>query len=70
MSKAYHRDDQDWKSQTSDYSAPKRTKTKVTALQAAQEAEILSWKTLDAIQEHYLNDDDDITNEWSNFLAE
>jgi len=42
MSKAYHRDDQDWKSQTSDYSTPKKTKNKVTPLQAAQEAELLS----------------------------
>lgn len=65
MSKAFHRDDQDWKSQTSDYSAPKKKREKATPLQKAQAAEIASGATLD----RYLNeDDDDLTNEWDVFL--
>jgi hypothetical protein len=68
MSKAYHRDEQDWKSQTSDYSTPKK---KLTPLQAAKKAEIESRDiTLSVIRQRLDDDDIDITDEWSNFLGE
>lgn len=68
MSKAYHRDEQDWKSQTSDYSTPKK---KLTPIQIAKTAEIQSRDiTLSAIRERLDDDEVDITDEFSNFLGE
>lgn len=70
MAHTYHRDDQDRKSQTSDYTTTKRIKkVRKTPLQLAQEAEIQS-KTLWEIQKRYLDNEDevDMTDERSSFL--
>lgn len=69
MGHTFHRDDQDRKSQTSDYTAPRKKQSKITPLQAAQEAELQS-KTLGEIQKRYLDSEEeiDLTDERSNFL--
>lgn len=68
MAKTFHRDDQDWKSTTSDYTTPKKNK-KISPQQTAQSAELLSWETLEAIKDRYLNQDEvDMTDEWKSFL--
>lgn len=69
MGNTFHRDDQDRKSQTSDYTTPRKKSAKTLLLEAeakAKAAEKLSWQTIDAIIG--LDDEVDMTDERSSFL--
>lgn len=68
MGNTYHRDDQDRKSQTSDYTTPRKKSAKNLLLEKEKMAIEAERQTIGDIQDRYNDDEVDMTDERSSFL--